>query len=320
MKALVYGAGVIGTVYAAFLHRGGHNVSILARGRRLADIREHGVQLEEAATGKRMQAGVPAVEQLEPEDSYDLVLVAMQRGQIAPVLPILASNRGTPTVLFLGNNASGPAPLTGALGAERVLMGFPDFGGHFDGPVVRYARQGGKAGRVGLTVGEIDGRMTPRLRSLVQALASARIDVDIAADIDAWLKGHVALVAPILFALRRHGYDNLTLADDRATLSLMTRAVREGLAALRALGHAITPFKLKTLAWMPTPLAVLVFSKIIGSDFARVAFAGHARTAAGEFEILLDELSDLTERSGLATPALDELCEPRPQASSSDTR
>ena len=34
----IYGAGVIGQVYATFLHRGGHDVSILARGRRLAWI------------------------------------------------------------------------------------------------------------------------------------------------------------------------------------------------------------------------------------------------------------------------------------------
>jgi 2-dehydropantoate 2-reductase len=319
MKVLVYGAGVIGHVYATFLHLGGHHVSILARGRRLADIREYGLQLEEAATGKRMNARVPAVERLDFKDAFDLVLVALQRGQIASVLPSLASNRNTPTVVFLGNNASGPAPLAASLGADRVMMGFPDFGGYFEGPVVRYASQGGKAGKVGLTLGEIDGCMTQRLRTLVQAFTIASVEVDVEPDIDAWLKGHVALVVPILFALNRHDNDNRALAQDRATLRLTTRAVREGLSVLQGLSHPITPFKLRTIAWMPTSLAAVVLGKIIGSDFARVAFAGHAKVAAGEFEILLDELKSLAERSGQATPALDQLCVPHPQASPADT-
>ncbi|MFN2110632.1 MAG: ketopantoate reductase family protein, partial [Anaerolineae bacterium] len=42
MKILIYGAGPLGSVFAARLHQGGHDVSILARGQRLADLREHG--------------------------------------------------------------------------------------------------------------------------------------------------------------------------------------------------------------------------------------------------------------------------------------
>lgn len=141
MKILIYGAGVIGSVYAGFLHEAGHEVSILARGRRLDDIREHGVMLEAATSGQRIEAKVPAVEKLEPDDAYDLILVVMQKGQVASVLPILAANSHTPTLAFLGNNAAGPEQLVDALGPERVLMGFPGFGGYFDGPVVRFASE-----------------------------------------------------------------------------------------------------------------------------------------------------------------------------------
>ena len=43
MKILVYGAGVIGTLYAARLQEGGHRVTAVARGQRLADIRRYGL-------------------------------------------------------------------------------------------------------------------------------------------------------------------------------------------------------------------------------------------------------------------------------------
>ncbi|MDQ2831909.1 MAG: hypothetical protein M3Y74_23020, partial [Chloroflexota bacterium] len=46
MTILVYGAGVLGSVYAARLHDAGHTVSILARDQRLADLRAHGIVLD----------------------------------------------------------------------------------------------------------------------------------------------------------------------------------------------------------------------------------------------------------------------------------
>jgi len=307
MRILIYGAGVIGSVYAAYLHAGGQDVSLLARGQRLVDIRAHGLLVEAASSGERIDADVPAVERLEPEDVYDLVLVAVQRGQIAGVLPSLAANRKTPNIVFLGNNAGGPGPLVTALGEERVLMGFPDIGGYFEGSRARFAGQDGEAGPPGITLGELDGSASPRLKKIVQAFSDAGMPVAVEANIDAWLKGHVALVVPILFGLYRHDLDNQALARDRGTLRLVARAIREGLAALRELGTPITPFRLRTISWLPGFVTVAILSKIISSDFAKVAFAGHATAAAEEFELLLEELRALTSRAGLATPALDEL-------------
>ena len=47
MNILVYGAGVLVSVYAARLHDAGHTVSILARHQRLADLRTHGIVLDD---------------------------------------------------------------------------------------------------------------------------------------------------------------------------------------------------------------------------------------------------------------------------------
>ena len=142
MRILVYGAGVLGSVYAAHLHEGGHNVAVLARGKRLEDIREHGIVLEELHSGSRQEFGVPVVERLEPTDSYDLVLVIVRKSQVASLLPALAVNTHTPNVAFLMNNAAGPKQLVKALGRKRVLMGFPGAGGVFQGNVVHYAVRG----------------------------------------------------------------------------------------------------------------------------------------------------------------------------------
>ena len=129
MNILIYGAGVLGSLYGARLKESGQNVSILARGQRLVDIREHGIVLEDPTTGKSTITRVNTVETLAPDDAYDLIMVLIRKNQLIDVLPALAANRGSPTVLFMLNNAAGPDALVAALGCERVLLGFPGCGG-----------------------------------------------------------------------------------------------------------------------------------------------------------------------------------------------
>ncbi len=69
MRILFYGAGVLGSLYAARLQEARQEVSILARGQRLADIREHGIVLEDGDTGQRTTTCVNVVEQLAPDDA-----------------------------------------------------------------------------------------------------------------------------------------------------------------------------------------------------------------------------------------------------------
>ena len=88
MNILVYGAGVVGTLYAARLRGAGHQVTVLARGVRLADIRRNGLVLDDVVTGNRTITRVAVAEQLLAEDCYDMALVAVRRDQLASIMPI----------------------------------------------------------------------------------------------------------------------------------------------------------------------------------------------------------------------------------------
>ncbi|MBN1485360.1 MAG: ketopantoate reductase family protein [Chloroflexia bacterium] len=306
MDILIYGAGVLGSVYAALLHEAGHQVAILARGRRLEDIREHGIILEDGQTGQRTVSRVPAVERLEPQDEYDLVVVVMRKNQVAEVLPALAANQWVPTVLFLMNNAAGPDEFTRALGPQRVLLGFPGAGGERQRPVVRYVTTAGPQAFT-VTIGEPDGRRTPRLARIEQAFERAGIPVDVSPNIDAWLKYHVALVSPIANALYRVGGDNYRLAHAQDSLVLMVRAVREAFAVLRDLGYPMTPPWLGLLRWLPEPLLVSQLPRFFNSRKAELALAAHANAARDEMQHLAGEFMALARSSSVPTPALDQL-------------
>lgn len=306
MKILIYGAGVLGSLYAARLKEARHDVAILARGKRLAQIREHGIVLENDENGERtITTAVQVVERLNPEDTYDWVLVILRKNQVRDVLPALAANKHTPNVVFMVNNAAGATEMVQALGRERVLLGFPGAGGGRFDHVVRYRIASDKAQPT--TIGELDGSITPRLTKIVDALSAAGFPAATSPNMDAWLKTHVALVSPIANAIYAAGGDNYRLVRTRDAIVLMIRAVHEGYQVLRANHIPITPAKLKILEWIPEPFLVALLQRRLATEAAELNLARHANAARDEMQQLADEFRVLAHKVGVATPSIDRL-------------
>ena len=308
MRILVYGAGPLGSLFAAKLQQGGHGVSILARGQRLADLREYGVVLTDVRIKQQTVARVDVVEQLAPDDAYDLVLVIMRKNNALDILPVLAANKHTPNVLFLMNNAAGPGELVEALGRERVLIGFPNSAGYREGHVV-YCLTGTEDDEAIVPFGEVDGRITARTREVARALESAPgFGAEIRIDMDAWLKYHVALLMPSLApALYMTGTNNCRLARTRDAIVLAVRAVREGFRVLRALGLPVTPSRLRVFEWVPEPMLVFWLQRTLAHELIEVALAKHANAARDEMAHLADEFLALARTTSVPTPTIDRL-------------
>jgi len=301
MKTLIIGAGVIGSFNAARLKEAGQDVTLLARGRRLADLQEHGVVLEDFRTGLRTSTQVPLVDRLNPEDTYDLAIVVLRRNQIASVLPMLAQNRHIPTVLFLGNNASGPQDLVEALGRERVLIGLGNAGGAREGHVVRYVWKRWMA----LLFGELDGRRTPRTKAIAQLFRSAGFSVRITKNVDAFLKTHAAGLPALAGAAYLAGGQVRQLAHTPEALKLNVRAFREALRALRALGIPIRPYLTRLVEWLPEPVVAFLFRSLLDSRLADIGAQPHLDAAPDEWKELTDEMRAILRKAGLPSPASD---------------
>jgi 2-dehydropantoate 2-reductase len=309
MKILVYGAGPLGSLFAARLQEAGHEVALLARGQRLTELREHGVVLVNFLSAEQTVSHPQIVEKLEPDESYDLVLVIMRKNRVSEILPVLAANHSTPNILFLMNNAAGPGELVQALGRERVMIGFPMAAGYRRRHVVHYL-VGAQAGKEAMIpIGEVDGSITPRIREVSQTLASMPgFCADIRSDMDAWLKTHVALLMPSLGpALYAAGRDNHRLARTRDLVVLAIRAIREGFRVLKARGIPITPNSVKKFAWIPEPILVWGFQRRLVDPLMRVAMVEHAESAHDEVIHLADEFLVLARQTAISTPAIDRL-------------
>ena len=301
MKILIYGAGVIGTLYAAKLQDCGHTVTVLARGRRLADIQRFGLALENVVDGVSSSTAVETIDRLTPDDRYDLALVTVRRDQLAGVTPDLEANPRIGTVLFMTNNPTGAGDLADRLGQHRVLFGFPGAGGALDGHLVRYALIPQQA----TTLGELRGRRTPDLRRVEAAFQAAGFRVGLTGDIDAWLKTHAFFVTAVCGAIYLAGGDCGRLSQDTATLTLMSRGVREGFAAMRALGLGVRPFPLRILfTWLPARFAVIYWRRFFVEKMADYVFGRHARAAPDEMRALADDCRTLLEQSGVTAGAL----------------
>jgi len=304
MKILVFGAGVLGSLYAARLKDAGNDVTLVARGQRYQDLSEHGIVLEYFGSDKRTATEVRLVKAMPEDEHYDVCLVLVRKTQLEPALEALKVNTKIPAFLFMVNNAEGPQAMIDAVGRERVMLGFASAGGERSGHVVRVMEAPGK----GVVIGELDGTKSERLKQLMAAFEAAGLPVETPKNMDAWLRYHVALILPLALGLYMAGSCNYRLALHKPLLKKALRGVFEGIKAVRAHGF---PFEPPALGWMRLSPDFMfmrpMFRKLLASELMDIGGTRHALSARDEMKALADELLALARSAGMKTPVLDDL-------------
>lgn len=283
MKILVYGAGVLGSLFSARLHDAGHDVALLARGERLAALRRNGVQLAEGNSPTVRRVPVPVVE--HPADGYDLTAVLVRTHQVDAVLASLTGLEGD--VLILGNWAAGAPPLGAVIGHERVLLGFPTTGaGRMDGDVVRLRATHRATRRLATPIGEPDGRTTPRLERVVEAFGTAGIKAKAESQMDAWLQTHAAFEVPLGQAVNAAG-GAAALAADRDAMRDMVGQMRQNLAAMPT---SSVPRGFVALRTLPEGLVAALLRRFLRSPTATNGLDNASPAARTEIDLLAEQL------------------------------
>ena len=93
MKFLVFGAGVLGCNLANNLFRAGKDVTLLARGAWVEEIRSNGLRIKNSLSRRTAVSPVPVAAELSPEDAYDVIFVAVRYTQIETILETLRASR-----------------------------------------------------------------------------------------------------------------------------------------------------------------------------------------------------------------------------------
>lgn len=280
MKIVILGSGVQGTLHGVRLALAGHSVTLIARGRRAAELRARGAVIEHALTGRRMSTPLAVTEALQPQQTADLCLVTVRREQLDAVLPGLVAARGLARILIMVNHACGSAWLFDTLGRNRTILGFPGAAGGVEDGVVRY-----------LDVAEQPTVVAAAATDIVALFKHAGFRVKPVEDVDSWLRRHAVFITAACGALYEARGDARRLASDRELVGVFVDAVREVWSALDRIGVEPAPVGLRAIfSWVPIPLAVRYWAQLFASRKGEYYFARHARHASHEMAALAGEV------------------------------
>ncbi|WP_437678302.1 ketopantoate reductase family protein [Sorangium sp. So ce131] len=256
MKIAIVGPGGIGSTFAFQLSQAGHEVTVVARGKRLEQL-----QRDEAivsAAGKRAAVRVSAA--LDTATAWDLVLVTVLAPQVDVVLPALAESAAR-TVMFMFNTFEPLGRLRDAVGSARFAFGFP---------AILATLEDGKLTSKIVT----RGMVTPVTDAAwAKVFTDAGIPAVVHPDMESWLRTHAALVVPVMVA-------TVMAHERKAGVSWteamgLARAMEEGLGLVRRLGNSITPEPMVILSRLPTPaVATLLWTLSRLPNFRKLGAAG----------------------------------------------
>ena len=287
MRVLFYGAGVIGSIYATTLSNAGYDVTVFARGNRLAALESKSLLYH--ANGVVKEAPISVISKLDTDDVFDFVIVAVRYEQIEAALTELRSNK-SPNVVTMVNNPKGYDAWEHILGPGRLIPAFAGGGGRIENDILYYALTPGIIQST--TFGEVDGKTTDRIRALASIFKSCKIPYSISRNMGAWQKSHLALVIPLANGVYYDGGDNYSTAKNKQAIRLISSALKTSFRALKNAGVPITPLRLNVFRVCPLWIMNVLLRLFCATKLAEV-LVSHVHSIKDEMAMLESEFNDL---------------------------
>jgi 2-dehydropantoate 2-reductase len=232
MELTIVGAGAIGGLIGAHLWQAGHAVQLVDRDRaHVAAIQAGGLEI---AGHAELVARVPACEPGTVTGPIETLVLAVKTLHTEEALRPLVSRLAPDGWVISMQNGLEEGKIAALVGPARTAAAFLSFGGYYDRPGrVVYSGPGS------LKVGELDGRLTPRITALAQALSDFH-----PTEATANIRGHrwgKLLLGTVYFATAMVDADVVDLLEDASVRRALSGLVAEGLAVADALGVAVQP-------------------------------------------------------------------------------
>ncbi|MDQ0745036.1 2-dehydropantoate 2-reductase [Clavibacter sp. B3I6] len=305
MRILMFGRGVIATIYGQVLQEGGHQVEYLVRPGRAAEygdeVRTDVMDARRSPLGRRVRTSVATRlrESLGPADGFDLVVLSVGHLRLEEAAAYLAPRIGEATVLVFGNVWDEPLAAVAPLPADQVVFGFPQGGGGFGPDGVLH----GALFRS--IVLDASGRATGRRGQLVRAaFRRAGLGTREEEDMRGWLLLHFAMDAGMFSQALAAGGLARMVGDPRALREAFL-ASRELLPVLEARDVDLSRHSGAALPWrLPGLTAGMLAAATVLVPIARVSLAAHTDPDAVEHRAVLEDALRAARELGISTPRL----------------
>jgi 2-dehydropantoate 2-reductase len=199
---LIWGAGAIGGTMGAHWARAGHDVLLVDT------VAEH---VEACRTGGLTIFGpvaeftqvVPAVTPGELRGTYSRIVLAVKAQATRDALPMIAPHLAEDGFILSAQNGLNEIEIAVAVGAERTMGCFVNFGADWHGPGrILYGNRGA------LVIGELDGSARDRTRAMHALCRDFEPDAILSDDVMAHLWGKMAYGAMLFATALNH--DSMT--------------------------------------------------------------------------------------------------------------
>lgn len=236
MKILVMGSGGVGGFYGGRLAHAGCDVTFVARGAHLEAMRERGLLIENETQGDIRLPQVKVTDDPATAGPVDLVLIAVKLWDTEAAARAVKSVVGPNTaVLSLQNGVIKDDILRRELGEAAVIGGVGYVATHIARPGVIH--QTGALQRA--LIGEYDGRRTPRLEALLDALLRAGIQAEIVPDIQRTLWEKYTFLVGLSATTTTMRMPIGPIRSNLQTRAFLLEIMKETVAVGRALGVAL---------------------------------------------------------------------------------
>lgn len=280
MKLLIYGAGVIGCLYAALFGEAGYDTYVYARGKRLESLKKHGLLYSK---NKRVRkANIKIVEKVEAEDIYDFVFLTVRENQVRTAFAELSGNK-SPNIVTMVNTAEPYEHWEKICGKGRIIPAFPGAGGSFEGNVLKAALVPKIIQPT--TFGEINGNKTSEAAVLADIFRNAGIPYQIVKNMHDWQLCHLAMVVPIADAYYEAD-DPENAGTEKALMLRTAQRIKRNFRILRRIGIEICPSKMNLFRIVPTAVLGMGLGLVFQSDFGNVFMYRHSMNAPDEMRRL----------------------------------
>lgn len=312
MKLLVFGAGVIGTLYGWAFESAGHSVSLLARPGH-EDRWANGVDLQvlDARGGREQEVRTSyhpqIVTSFTAEDGYDVVVEAVRYSQVEEVLPELVAGLGEAVLLLFSNNWQGLDFIDQVLDKGRYVLGLPVAGG----AIVDGTLDGALQGRVVLGSSasgrpaspDVEAAAGKSLDTVADLFRSAGFEPDVQPNMAHSYWVHFASTATYTAAAAKAG-GFPSFAQSGKAIREALAAGREAMDVCRARGVDVDKIE-EARPFLSSPLVTAPFVRRVITRDVTTRTAQTQPDYAPEFRRIYHDVVETGRQLGVRTPHLD---------------